>query len=124
MNSSRRTAIRELLAEKPFISLRELEERFPNVKIDVLTVKNDFFGESVTVAGLLTGKDIADAVISLESKDSYDRLIVPDAALKADEDVFLCGMTLDGLSSCVGLPTFAASNDPESIIGKFCGISL
>ncbi len=101
-----------------------LEDRFPSLKIDVLTVKNDFFGESVTVAGLLTGKDIASAVLSLENRNSYDRLVVPDASLKADEDIFLCGMTLEGLSSTVGLPTFAAPNEPRGLISAFCGISL
>lgn len=103
---------------------RMLEDRFPSLKIDVLTVKNEFFGESVTVAGLLTGKDIANAVLALENKDSYDRLIIPDAALKADEDIFLCGMTLRELSSLVGLPTLAAPNEPRGLLSAFCGISL
>ena len=101
-----------------------LESRFPTLKIDVLTVKNEFFGESVTVAGLLTGKDIANAVLALDSKDSYDRLIIPDAALKADEDVFLCGTSLEELSATVGLPTYAAPNEPRGLISAFCGIPL
>ena len=65
------------------------------IKIDVYEIKNFFFGESITVSGLLTGKDIYE-----QSKDKRlgDTLILPANCLRDGEDVFLCGMTLDELA--------------------------
>ena len=61
------------------------------VRITQVTVKNRFFGPSVTVAGLLTGGDIAQ---SLKGKRLGDLVLVPANALREDDDVFLDGMTL------------------------------
>ena len=56
---------------------------------------NGFFGTAVTVAGLLSGRDILQA---LRGKRLGDLVMVPAEALKEDEDVFLDGMTLDHVS--------------------------
>lgn len=95
--------------------------RIPYLKIDVLRVKNDFFGETVTVAGLLTGKDMRSAIGKTLETQEYDRVVIPRATLKADEDIFLCGMTLEELSEAVKLPVFAAPNEPEGLVCAFCG---
>jgi putative radical SAM enzyme (TIGR03279 family) len=62
--------------------------------VKLATVPNRFFGPAVTVAGLLTGGDIAAA---LEGKRTGDLVIVPVDALKEDEQTFLDGMSLDRL---------------------------
>jgi putative radical SAM enzyme (TIGR03279 family) len=64
------------------------------VRIDVVTVPNIFFGPTVTVAGLLTGRDILRA---LRNKRVGDIVLVPANALKEDEEVFLDGMTVEQL---------------------------
>lgn len=102
-----------------------LEEKFPKLNIDILCVKNDFFGETVTVAGLLTAGDIEKNVkhhLALSNK-KYDGMVIPHAALKADEDVFLDGVTLSELQDHVGIPTFPAENDPEKLTKAFLGIN-
>ena len=98
-----------------------IEEKADRLCVDVLCVKNDFFGETVTVAGLLTATDIEKAVKEhiKNTGASYDALIIPDAALKADEDVFLCGMTLCELEDAVGLPVYAAKNEPDALVEAF-----
>ena len=62
------------------------------LQADVLSVKNNFFGETVNCTGLLTGGDILNE--ALKVINNYDALILPDVCLKQDEDVFLDGVTL------------------------------
>ncbi len=68
--------------------------KIDGVLLKQVTVKNRFFGSTVTVAGLLTGSDILHA---LRGKQLGDLVLVPEAALKEDDDVFLDGMRLDQL---------------------------
>jgi putative radical SAM enzyme (TIGR03279 family) len=67
----------------------------------VVTVRNAFFGPSVTVAGLLTGRDI---LRTLRRKRVGDLLLIPACALKDDERLFLDGMHLQELEAAVGVP--------------------
>ena len=65
------------------------------VHIRQVTVKNEFFGHSVTVAGLLAGQDI---LRTLKGKRLGDVVIIPANALKEDEDLFIDGMSLSEMS--------------------------
>lgn len=73
---------------------------FPNLQANVITVRNKFFGETVTVAGLVVGRDILD---TLQGRaDVGDTLLLPRVMLRETEDVFLDGMTLDQLKEKTG----------------------
>jgi len=100
---------------------RMMQDKFSGLCVDTLCVKNDFFGETVTVAGLLTATDIEKAVKEhiAQTNIKYDAIIVPDAALKADEDVFLDGITLTELEAKLEIPTSPAPNDPEGMVNAF-----
>ena len=78
-----------------------LEKGFDKTFANVYTVNNDFFGESVTVSGLLTGNDIAN---QLEGRNLGERLLIPQNMLRSGEDVFLDDMTVDELSAKLGVP--------------------
>jgi putative radical SAM enzyme (TIGR03279 family) len=68
---------------------------------------NSFFGASVTVAGLLTGSDIAKA---LTGKRLGDMVIIPAEALKAEEKIFLDGMSVAQLASNLGVRICTAAD--------------
>ena len=69
---------------------------------EVLPVENDFFGSTVTCTGLLTGIDILRALQSYREKNgAFDEVILAGNTMKEFEDVFLCGMTLDGLKQAL-----------------------
>ncbi len=70
------------------------EEEIENLQIDVLAVENEFFGHTVTCTGLLTGKDICNALKTQLGAHEYDEVILAGNVLREFEDVFLCGMTL------------------------------
>lgn len=96
-----------------------LRAKVPGLTVDVLKVRNEFFGDTVTVAGLLTGVDMREAILEATKKKKYTRVVIPHATLKADEDVFLCGMTLCELEGTVGLPVYAAKNEPDALTDAF-----
>ncbi len=94
-----------------------LEIRY-NIKINVYEVKNDFFGESVTVAGLLTGQDI---LAQLKDKPLGTELIIPDNALRDGEDVFLDDMTSAQLGQALDVPVISCKADGYELLDKFLG---
>lgn len=77
---------------------KECERAIDGLKITVLPVKNEFFGETVTCTGLLTGRDICRALEEYRrTGGAFDEVILPGNVLKEFEDVFLCGTTLGEL---------------------------
>lgn len=74
-------------------TLDKAKQQFPTLAVNVLPVENKFFGETVTVAGLLVGQDLVNAVQACNNVG--DTLILPRVMLREIEDVFLDGMTLD-----------------------------
>lgn len=71
---------------------------YPKVKIQVVAIRNDFFGEMITVAGLLTGQDI---LKQLKELGHYDTILLPQCVLKADDPIFLDDMKLSELESAL-----------------------
>jgi putative radical SAM enzyme (TIGR03279 family) len=66
--------------------MQELQENFPEVEPQVIPVINHFFGEGITVTGLLTAGDIID---QLKDKDLGDYLLLSQNVLRSGEDIFL-----------------------------------
>ncbi|MBQ8276808.1 MAG: DUF512 domain-containing protein [Clostridia bacterium] len=95
-----------------------LTERVQGLEIRVIPVRNDFFGELINVAGLLTGRDIAD---QLAGKELGDELLLPRVCLRAEGDLFLCGMTPDALSERLGVPVRFVPNDGTELIRALLG---
>lgn len=72
--------------------------KYPNVEAQVITVKNEFFGGKITVAGLLTGQDL---VKQLKGKDLGEELLLSINMLKSDEPIFLDDMTVEQLQTAL-----------------------
>ena len=75
-----------------------IPEKFPNVKVHLYKIINDFFGHRITVTGLLTGGDIRK---QLTGKPLGQRLILPSNTLMADEPKFLDDVTLAELTDAL-----------------------
>ena len=71
-----------------------IRKKYPGVEAQVITVKNEFFGGKITVAGLLTGQDL---VNQLKGKDLGEELLLTTNMLKSDEPIFLDDMTVEQL---------------------------
>lgn len=82
--------------------------------VEAMPVANNFFGTSVTVTGLLTGRDIIRTLH--DHSDGYDTLLVPDTALKEDEDIFLDDVTLNDVADATGLTVLRVEATPGGLI--------
>ncbi|MDH4224006.1 MAG: DUF512 domain-containing protein, partial [candidate division Zixibacteria bacterium] len=81
--------------------------KIKNLQVDLVTVKNDFLGESVTVSGLLSGSDIMRA---LKNKKTGKFIILPHNCLNAD-GFFLDGLRLNDLGKKSGVKIIQGSYD-------------
>ncbi|MDD5797584.1 MAG: DUF512 domain-containing protein [Clostridiaceae bacterium] len=84
----------------PFLRkhVESVRKKYPNVNIQVLAIKNDFFGGKITVAGLITGRDL---ISQLKGKDLGDRLLLTNHMLKSGEPVFLDDVTVDDVQNAL-----------------------
>lgn len=86
------------------------------VSATVYTIQNDFFGRTITVAGLITGQDI---VKQLKDKDLPDTILVPSVMLKEFDTVFLDGMTVKKLEKEIGREVKVVPADGEGFARFF-----
>lgn len=86
--------------ESTMIKAREaVRKKYPNVEINIYVVKNDFFGRTVTVTGLVTATDIIKQYGDRHFTEDF--LMIPSVMMKEFEDVFLDGKTLHELSKAL-----------------------
>ncbi len=93
--------------------LSQIEEKFPNIKANVFAIRNDFFGERITVSGLLTGQDL---LAQLSGQKLGERLLLPCNMLRAGESVFLDDMTVEELENRLGVPISVVDSDGASLV--------
>ena len=89
----------------PYPYIRQMAEEVrrecPWITIHVYPITNFFFGEQITVSGLLTGQDLWD---QLKGKTLGERLLLPKNMLRSGEDVFLDDMTVKELENALQVP--------------------
>lgn len=90
-------------------------EKCPNVQIDVYKIINNFFGDTITVSGLVTATDIID---QLKDKDLGETLYIPRSMLKADEEIFLDNITLEEISNIMEIEVVPCLNEGKDFIDK------
>jgi len=90
----------------------ECKKIWHNIHINVRPVENRFFGERITVAGLLAGQDV---VGQLRGADLGERLLLPAAMFNRD-GLTLDGMTIGEISDALGVPTRAVRNNAEEFL--------
>ncbi len=71
--------------------VEKLQVKFPNVKVHLYWIRNDFFGEKITVAGLITGQDL---IAQLKGQELGTKLLLPCNMLRDGEEVFLDDVTV------------------------------
>ena len=86
----------------------KIMQKSPNLTINVYKIINNFYGKSITVTGLLTGRDIFD---QLKDKPLGDALFIPENALRQSDDDFLCGMKRCELEEKLSIPVIPSPSD-------------
>ena len=86
--------------------------RVSGAEIELLEVKNTFYGESITASGLITGGCLLDAI----SPGTYDIILLPSNMLKFDEDIFLDDMTAEEVARRLKTELRIVELDPASLL--------
>lgn len=94
---------------------KEIMARYPRVNIQVQVIQNDFFGPTVTVAGLITAKDL---VAQLQGKDLGEALLIPATMLRHEQDRFLDDWSPEQVEEALGLPLVTVENDGFDFLEK------
>ena len=108
-------------AQQLFELLRDrLMNQVSGLRLSVHPIQNDFFGSSVTVAGLLTAQDIALQLGDLKGEE----FLIPSVMLKADEDLFLDDHSVQWLEKKVNGKASIVKNDGLEFLEHVIGYSL
>jgi putative radical SAM enzyme (TIGR03279 family) len=98
---------------------QEMEKAFPKLKIHVYEIVNEFFGERITVSGLLTGQDI---LKQLKGQKLGSRLLLPQNVLRSGEEVFLDDYTKTELENALQVPINIVKSSGCDFVNSVLGI--
>lgn len=103
-----------LLAAPFLMQLSEkCHEVYPNYEITVYPIVNEFFGERITVSGLITGQDLEK---QLKGRDLGEKLLLPCNMLRSGEEVFLDDMTLTELKESLQVPIDIVKSSGQDLL--------
>lgn len=97
------------------------QEKCKGLKCDVYPIKNNFFGERITVSGLITATDIYE---QLKNTDLGDTLLIPSSMLRAEGDMFLDSVTVDELSNKLNIEIKPIDNDGYLLVDEILGKNI
>lgn len=98
---------------------RKCEGYKKGLECQVFQIKNNFFGEKITVAGLITATDIYE---QLEGKDLGEKLLIPSAMLRNEGDMFLDSVTVEELSQKLSVEIIPVDNSGYELVNKILDI--
>lgn len=86
---------------------------YKDLEVEVFPIRNDFFGEMITVSGLITGQDL---IAQLKNQKLGERLLLPCNMLRAGENVFLDDITVETVEKELGIPVVVVDEDGASFV--------
>lgn len=99
--------------------LDRIKEKFPHISAHLYVIKNKFFGEQITVSGLITGRDLTEQLLE---RPLGEALLLPCSMLRAGEDVFLDDLTLDEVRNTLQVPVDIVKSSGQDLICSVLGI--
>lgn len=96
----------------------QVQQAFPQVQVQVKKIRNDFWGPTITVAGLITGQDL---LAQLEGLDLGSELLIPANMLRHEQDRFLDDLTLEQVQETLGVPVLPVENDAFELLARMLG---
>lgn len=93
--------------------LEEIKKKFPNRKVHLYPIRNDFFGEMITVAGLITGQDL---IAQLKDKSLGSRLLLPECMFRSGEEVFLDDITRQEVENALQVPVNIVKSSGQDFV--------
>ena len=99
--------------------LSRAKETFPTLNGRVYAIENDFFGRSINVSGLITGRDL---IAQLKERELGQRLFISQNMIRHDELDFLDDVTLEEASAALGVPIYPVSQDGFDLCDALFGV--
>lgn len=101
-----------------------IEKNFPGNTLTVYPIRNDFFGERITVAGLITGQDLIRQMREKKEQgtDLGEELLIPVGMLRRGERVFLDDLTVDDVERELGMKTRIVWESGEDLVRAQTGL--
>ncbi len=100
---------------------RLCEEKHGKLRVNVIRITNNFFGETVTVAGLLTGGDM---IAGCRGEELGETLFIPRNSLRADGDLFLDNLSPEDLERELGVTVKPLEGDGALFVAALCGYEI
>jgi NifB/MoaA-like Fe-S oxidoreductase len=106
----------------------QVTEAFPGLSIRVFSVRNDFFGHTITVSGLITGQDLIGQLKELVGNEDPgkvlgEEILLPVNMLRAGEKVFLDDLTTEDVENAFYLPVGVIWSGGEELVRSVLGLS-
>ena len=117
---TRRVTLATGLLAAPILSelTAMLSSKFPGIEVQVMPIRNNFFGENITVSGLLTGQDI---LAQLRDKKLGDALLLPSNLLRSGEEVLLDDVTLADLKRTLQVKIDIVKSSGQDLLNAMIG---
>lgn len=95
----------------------DLMVAYENLTIHVVCIRNDFFGETITVSGLITGQDLIQQIQQWKkTKKSWGDLLISSNMLRMGEEVFLDDVTLDQVRQALGMNVYPVDSNGKTLL--------
>ena len=101
-----------------------IEEAFPEIRVQVAAIRNDFFGELITVTGLITAGDLI-RQLQDQMKVGFEigeELLIPSTMLKRDEELFLDDLTCSDVREALHTEIRIVSDDGRDLVLSALGL--
>ena len=107
----------------PYSVIRNLaemaENKFSGLKCDVVPIRNDFFGNTITVTGLITAGDL---ISQLKGRDNGTELLISSSMLMQNSEIFLDDLTVSDVEKELDIKIKTTQNDGYELLDAILGI--
>ncbi len=105
--------------------LRQMAEdfmvNFPGYEVEVVDIRNDFFGERITVSGLITAQDL---IAQAKEKNLGNSIAIPCNMLRSGERVFLDDQTVEDVQNALQVPVIIVKSSGLALFEAMLGYEL
>ena len=98
--------------------IENLQRKYPNVQVHLYPIRNDFFGERITVSGLITGQDL---IAQLKGQALGERLLIPCNMLRSGEEVFLDDVSVSDVEEALQVKVDIVKSSGQDFIQAIIG---
>ena len=99
--------------------LEKITRQYPSKEVNLYAIHNDFFGDMITVAGLLTGQDV---IKQLTNRPLGERLLLPECMFRSGEEVFLDDVTRLEVQNTLQVPVNIVKSGGRDLVYAVLGI--